>query len=309
MSKLLRGGVEAAGSPRRRTAASRNPIAEPTPAPGGTSTSATPSLSIRRPACSGAAPRTRPSSSRSGPCRSRRRECEPRWPCSRRRSRRPRPRLRWGRVRAGRPLRCATRPRPAAAPIKPVSTEGIGLQAAQADIGVGDGGRGAAAVVASRSGVRAGAVWPDGDTPEQVHGRDGAAARADFDHLDGRHRYRHAAALLEAGGAGQSRRSWPCAASSHRSTRSLRWCRPYRTTRSDRDDGLGARCAAKIAPPAALIRRAAPGTPPLAALLMSPPRSASATAGRSRRARADAIRGAAGRRRSAAARRRWRTPC
>jgi len=56
----------------------------------------------------------------------------------------------------------------------------------------------AAAAVAHRPRLRAGAVWTDDDPPERVDARDRAAAGADLDHLDHRNAQRQPAALEKA---------------------------------------------------------------------------------------------------------------
>ncbi len=57
--------------------------------------------------------------------------------------------------------------------------EEVGIEAAQHDIGVGDGGLGAAAAVAGRAGVGARAARPDAQQPPRVDVGDRAAAGAD----------------------------------------------------------------------------------------------------------------------------------
>ena len=72
------------------------------------------------------------------------------------------------------------------------------VDAAEQQIGVGHGRRGAAAAVAGRPRIGAGAVRPDGDPLQPVDAGDRAAAGADLDHLDDRDAQWQAAALLEA---------------------------------------------------------------------------------------------------------------
>ena len=75
------------------------------------------------------------------------------------------------------------------------------IDLAQHDIGVGHGGMPAAAAVAGRAGLGAGALGPDRDALQRIERGDRAAAGADLDHLDHRDAHRQAAALQEAGGA------------------------------------------------------------------------------------------------------------
>ena len=77
-----------------------------------------------------------------------------------------------------------------------------GIDFAQRQIGIGDGGFGAAAAIADGAGGRAGAVRPDGDAVQFVDAGDGAAAGADFHHFDDRNAHRNAGALHVAVGAG-----------------------------------------------------------------------------------------------------------
>ena len=76
--------------------------------------------------------------------------------------------------------------------------EPVGIDAAQHDIGVGDGGAGAAQGVASGSRVRARALGTDGDALHRIDARQRAAAGTDLDHFDYRDAHGQAAALHEA---------------------------------------------------------------------------------------------------------------
>ena len=87
----------------------------------------------------------------------------------------------------------------------------------------------AAAAVAGRAGLGAGAVGPDRDALQRVDAGDRAAAGADLDHLDDRDAHRQAAALQEARGAVDLERARLDAACRRRSGRSWRWCRPCRS--------------------------------------------------------------------------------
>ncbi len=71
------------------------------------------------------------------------------------------------------------------------------IDPAEHQVGVGHR-RVAAAAVARRAGIGAGAVGTDRDAREAIDARDRTAARADLDHLDHRDAHRHAAALAEA---------------------------------------------------------------------------------------------------------------
>ena len=70
-----------------------------------------------------------------------------------------------------------------------------GIDAPENEIGIGHGGFFAAAPVAHRSRLRAGAVRADGDAPQRVDARDRAAPRADLDHFDDRDAQRQPAAF------------------------------------------------------------------------------------------------------------------
>ena len=72
------------------------------------------------------------------------------------------------------------------------------VDTAEDDVGIGDGGALAAAVIACRTGLGAGAFRPYGDAAQGVKRGDGAAAGADFDHPNDRNAQRDAAALQEA---------------------------------------------------------------------------------------------------------------
>ena len=76
--------------------------------------------------------------------------------------------------------------------------EVAGIDAAQHDVGIGHGGLGAAAAVARRAGLGAGALRADIDARQRIDRGDRAAAGADLDHLDHRDAQRQAAALEEA---------------------------------------------------------------------------------------------------------------
>ena len=80
----------------------------------------------------------------------------------------------------------------------PPAGELLRVDATEHDVGIGDGRVRAAAVVARRAGFRTGAFRPHGDAPQGVERGDGAAAGADFDHLDDRDAQRDTAALQEA---------------------------------------------------------------------------------------------------------------
>ena len=73
-----------------------------------------------------------------------------------------------------------------------------GIDAAQHDVGIGHGGLRAAAAVARRAGLGAGAFRADIDARQRIDRGDRAAAGADLDHLDHRDAQRQAAALQEA---------------------------------------------------------------------------------------------------------------
>ena len=70
---------------------------------------------------------------------------------------------------------------------------------AEDDVGVGDGGRGAAQAVADRPRVGAGGLRAYGQQAGGVDGGDRAGAVADLGHVDGRHPHHVAAGLDEAG--------------------------------------------------------------------------------------------------------------
>ncbi len=76
------------------------------------------------------------------------------------------------------------------------------VDAAQRHVGVGHGGRGAAAGVAGGAGVGAGTVRAHHDALQRIDAGDGAAAGTDLHHVDHRDAHREAAALGEAIGAG-----------------------------------------------------------------------------------------------------------
>ena len=179
--------------------ARRKPTAEPTPALAGISTSAMPSFSASRAACSGAPPpkaiSVRPSSSapRSTAC-----------------------------TRAALAMFSSTiSEMPKAASVVSSSTlsptwasmavrlrprverdraagEAVGIDAAQHHVGVRHGRPRAAQPIARRAGVGAGALGPDRDALHGVDAGQRAAARADLDHLDHRDAHRQAGALHEA---------------------------------------------------------------------------------------------------------------
>ena len=67
----------------------------------------------------------------------------------------------------------------------------VGIESAQDQVGVGDGGLGAAAAVTDRTGPRARALRPDPQHARRIDRGDGAAARADRVHVDHRHMDRH----------------------------------------------------------------------------------------------------------------------
>ena len=76
------------------------------------------------------------------------------------------------------------------------------VDTAKQEVGIGHGGRFAAAAITGRAGIGAGAVRTDGDALELVDPRDRAAAGADLDHLDDRYTQGQPTALLEAIDAG-----------------------------------------------------------------------------------------------------------
>ena len=76
--------------------------------------------------------------------------------------------------------------------------EEVGIEISQQQVGVGDGGIGAAAAVAGGAGLRAGTLRADLHQAEFVAVGDRAAAGPDFDQLDGRDLDRQAATLHEA---------------------------------------------------------------------------------------------------------------
>jgi hypothetical protein len=69
---------------------------------------------------------------------------------------------------------------------------------AEHQIGIGHGGKGAAAAVAGRAGGGTGGMRPDAQQADRVDGGDGAAAGADLDHVHRRRLDRQAGAFLEA---------------------------------------------------------------------------------------------------------------
>ena len=71
----------------------------------------------------------------------------------------------------------------------------VGIEPPQHHIGVGDGGLQAAAAVADRAGIGAGALRPDLERAHVVEPGDRAAARADLDHVDHRQHHRMAAGV------------------------------------------------------------------------------------------------------------------
>ena len=112
--------------------------------------------------------------------------------------------------------------------------EAVGADAAEHDIGVGDGRLGAAAAVAGGPGLRAGAFRADLDARERIDCRDRAAAGADLDHLDHRDADRQAAALQEAILPRHFEGARILRLADRRSGRSSRSCRPCRTRRCRR---------------------------------------------------------------------------
>ena len=72
-----------------------------------------------------------------------------------------------------------------------------GIEQTEREVGVGDRGLGAAAAVARRSGIGAGRLGPDLQQAELVDAGQAAAAGADLDQVDRRHRHREPGALLE----------------------------------------------------------------------------------------------------------------
>src|SRR5271166_1641785 len=80
----------------------------------------------------------------------------------------------------------------------PPTREARGIYAAEQEICIGYRRRSAAASIAGWTGIRPGAVRPDGDPLEPIDPRDRAAASTDLDHLDDRDAQRQPAALLEA---------------------------------------------------------------------------------------------------------------
>ena len=81
-----------------------------------------------------------------------------------------------------------------------------GVEEAEREVGVGDRGLGAAAAVAGRTGVGARRLGADLEQAELVDAGEAAAAGADLDEVDRRHRHREAGALLEAVDAGHLER-------------------------------------------------------------------------------------------------------
>jgi len=74
----------------------------------------------------------------------------------------------------------------------------VGRDAAQRQVGIGDGGALAAAAITGRARLGSGAVRPHRQPAGTVDARDGAAARADLHHLHHRDAQRQPAALAEA---------------------------------------------------------------------------------------------------------------
>ena len=72
--------------------------------------------------------------------------------------------------------------------------EEVGREIAQQQIGIGDGGLGAAATVAGRAGIGAGASGPTCSRPTVDRGN-GTAAGTDLDHVDHRRFDRQAGTL------------------------------------------------------------------------------------------------------------------
>ena len=130
------------------------------------------------------------------------------------------------------------------------ASEIVGVELAEHQVCVGDRRAIAAAIVAGRSGLRAGALRSGLDPSHRIDPGDRAAAGPDLDHLDDRDRDRHPRALAETVGARDLEGARGAAARSPRSGRSLPWCRPYRRTPPCRDRN-GGRCRPRrCAPPA-----------------------------------------------------------
>ena len=73
-----------------------------------------------------------------------------------------------------------------------------GIEDSKYDIGISDAGIGSASPVAGRSGITSGAVGTNFEQTQIINSGDRAATCPDLDHVDRRHRDRHAAAGLEA---------------------------------------------------------------------------------------------------------------
>ena len=108
--------------------------------------------------------------------------------------------------------------------------EVAGIDAAQHDVGIGHGGLGAAAAVAGRAGLGAGALRADVDARSAIDARRSSRRRR-------RSRPSRSPGCAAAGrcpsGSGTAARPRRCAnaaARRRRSGRSWRWCRPCRTT-------------------------------------------------------------------------------
>ena len=76
-----------------------------------------------------------------------------------------------------------------------------GIEIAEHEVGVRDGGKRSPAAVAGRAGVGARGLRPAGEQPERVDVRQRPAADADLDHVDRRRLDRQARAAREAVGA------------------------------------------------------------------------------------------------------------
>ena len=86
----------------------------------------------------------------------------------------------------------------AAVELHVAAEEIVGIEQPEHQVGVGDGRLVAAAAVAGRTGIGAGALRADLEQPERVDMGDAAAAGADLDHVDRRDGDRQPAAFLEA---------------------------------------------------------------------------------------------------------------
>ena len=89
---------------------------------------------------------------------------------------------------------------PGGVPVEPHAApeKEIGVDVAEDEIGVGHRGQPAAEVVAGGTRIGPRAVGTDFQEAEAIHARDGAAPRADLDHLDDGNAHGQAGALLEA---------------------------------------------------------------------------------------------------------------